>query len=210
MADKRLTKVATKLLEGYLIDQWSDFENFEFLNDVEFLDQLNNHISFLGKKCIQTPCGGGYFLIYLDIESDPEIKKVITKQFEENVSKMEPLVDWLRLFRKAGGRNEPLIGGDRISAGEILVEVEKSKHVQKGLKELSAKLGKTASTVKDQINGVIQFLVQREYLVPVGVVGTELLATSRWSIFYDEAEYLAEHNAIDITQTDDVEQGELL
>ena len=55
MADKRLTKVATKLLEGYLIDQWSDFENFEFLNDVEFLDQLNNHISFLGKKCIQTP-----------------------------------------------------------------------------------------------------------------------------------------------------------
>jgi hypothetical protein len=43
MADKRLTKVATKLLEGYLIDQWSDFENFEFLNDVEFLDQLNNH-----------------------------------------------------------------------------------------------------------------------------------------------------------------------
>ena len=50
MADKRLTKVATKLLEGYLIDQWSDFENFEFLNDVEFLDQLNNHISFLGKK----------------------------------------------------------------------------------------------------------------------------------------------------------------
>ena len=43
MADKRLTKVATKLLEGYLIDQWSDFENFEFLNDVEFLDQLSVH-----------------------------------------------------------------------------------------------------------------------------------------------------------------------
>ena len=47
MADKRLTKVATKLLEGYLINQWSVIENFEFLNDVEFLDQLNNHINFI-------------------------------------------------------------------------------------------------------------------------------------------------------------------
>lgn len=209
MINKRLMLIANKLLEGYLIDQWNDFENYEFLNNTGYLAELNNHIAFLGKKCIQTPCGGGYFLVYLDI-NDPHIKKVITKQLEENVMKLEPLIDWLRLFRKAGGRNEPLIGGDRITSGEILVEVEKSKHVQKGLKELSAKIGKTASTVKDQINGVLQFLVQREYLVAVGVVGTEYLATSRWSIFYEELQYIAEHNAIDTSQVDDLEQGALI
>ncbi|MFC2998163.1 hypothetical protein ACFODO_23515 [Acinetobacter sichuanensis] len=209
MINKRLMIIANKLLEGYLIDQWNDFENYEFLNNTSYLKELNNHIEFLGKKCIQTPCGGGYFLVYLDIH-DLHIKKVITKQLEENVMKLEPFIDWLRLFRKAGGRNEPLIGGDRITSGEILVEVEKSKHVQKGLKELSAKIGKTASTVKDQINGVLQFLVQREYLVPVGVVGTEYLATSRWSIFYEELQYIAEHNAIDTSQIDDLEQGVLI
>lgn len=209
MINKRLMIIANKLLEGYLIDQWNDFENYEFLNNTSYLEELNNHIEFLGKKCIQTPCGGGYFLVYLDIH-DLHIKKVITKQLEENVMKLEPFIDWLRLFRKAGGRNEPLIGGDRITSGEILVEVEKSKHVQKGLKELSAKIGKTASTVKDQINGVLQFLVQREYLVPVGVVGTEYLATSRWSIFYEELQYIAEHNAIDTSQIDDLEQGVLI
>ena len=209
MINKRLMAIANKLLEGYLIDQWNDFENYEFLNDSIFLEDLNNHIRFLGKKCIQTPCGGGYFLVYLDI-NDPHIKKIITKQLEENVMKLEPLIDWLRLFRKAGGRNEPLFGGDRITSGEILVEVEKSKHVQKGLKELSAKIGKTASTVKDQINGILQFLVQREYLVPVGVVGTEYLATSRWSIFYEELQYIAEHNAIETSPVDDREQGALI
>ncbi|MDQ9021847.1 hypothetical protein RFI02_12095 [Acinetobacter sichuanensis] len=209
MINKRLMIIVNKLLEGYLIDQWNDFENYEFLNNTSYLEELNNHIEFLGKKCIQTPCGGGYFLVYLDIH-DLHIKKVITKQLEENVMKLEPFIDWLRLFRKAGGRNEPLIGGDRITSGEILVEVEKSKHVQKGLKELSAKIGKTASTVKDQINGVLQFLVQREYLVPVGVVGTEYLATSRWSIFYEELQYIAEHNAIDTSQIDDLEQGVLI
>lgn len=209
MINKRLMAIANKLLEGYLIDQWNDFENYEFLNNASYLEELNDHIGFLGKKCIQTPCSGGYFLIYLDI-NDPYIKKAITKQLEENVIKLEPFIDWLRLFRKMGGRNEPLIGGDRITSGEILVEVEKSKHVQKGLKELSAKIGKTASTVKDQINGILQFLVQREYLVPVGVVGTEYLATSRWSIFYEELQYIAEHNAIDTSQVDDLEQGTLI
>lgn len=210
MINKRLTIVANKLLEGYLIDQWCDFENFEFLKDPEFFNDLNDRISFLGKKCIQTPCGGGYFLVYIDIETNPDVKKIITKQLEENVSKLEPIIDWLRLFRKASGGNEPLIGGDRVFIGEIITEIGKSKHVLNGLKELSAKLGKSSSTAKDQLNGVIQFLVQREYLVPVGMDGFEYLATSRWSVFYNEAQYLAEHNAIDTSQVDDLEQGALL
>lgn len=46
MINKRLMAIANKLLEGYLIDQWNDFENYEFLNDSIFLEDLNNHIRF--------------------------------------------------------------------------------------------------------------------------------------------------------------------
>lgn len=209
-SSKSFKKAVLKLMDGHIVDQWSDPELYEALKDPILLDEINGYLELIDKRCIETTGGHGFYAVYEDLDTEIEHQKIVKKQFEENATKIEPIVDWLRLLRFSNNTNIAINCGDIISYADILSEVEKSTHLQKMLKELSNKIGKSASSVKEQLNGILQYLVNKDYLLPTGTTGTTFVATSRWAIFFDELQFICDHNSIDYTQVAEPEQGDLL
>lgn len=100
--------------------------------------------------------------------------------------------------------------GDTVTYGELITEVERSPLIMSQLKELVIKLGKASTSPKEQISSVLQYLVSNQYLHPTGNTGTTYIATAKWSVFYDELEYICTFNGINYDEIPEPEQGELI
>ncbi|ENV16179.1 hypothetical protein [Acinetobacter guillouiae] len=182
-----------QLLRGEIIDIWMDKSLYTDLCQSDNLDEVNAYLSRLNRMCIRSNDGNGFYCAYLNIDH-PEIQKTIQRQFNEFVSKIEAIVQWMRLCRTLTNDSKPIEYGDVISKGQLLINVEQSQLGSEQLKKLAQKLGKqsTSTNASDQLQFVLNYLQEEKYLILAGHdAGTTYRATAKWSLFYEQLEYIS-------------------
>ncbi|WP_336936088.1 hypothetical protein [Acinetobacter beijerinckii] len=181
------------LLRGEIIDAWLDKSLYSDLCQPDNLQEINNFLFRLNRTCVRSNDGNGFYCAYLDIES-AEIHKIIQRQFNDFVSKIEPIVQWIRLCRTLTNDSKPIEYADTISKGSLLTSVEQSHLGSEQLKKLAQKVGKqTMSTnASEQLQYVLNYLQDEKYLILAGHdAGTTYRATAKWSLFYEQLEYIS-------------------
>ncbi|MEB3754869.1 hypothetical protein [Acinetobacter sp. MD2(2019)] len=182
-----------RLLRGEVIDAWLNKSLYSDLCQPEHLQEVNNFLFKLNRRCVHSNDGNGFYCAYLDIESS-EIRKIIQRQFNDVVSKIEPIVQWIRLCRTLTNDSKPIEYGDIISKGSLLTSVEQSHLGSEQLKKLAQKVGKqtTSTNASEQLQYVLNYLLDEKYLILGGNdAGTTYRATAKWSLFYEQLEYIS-------------------
>lgn len=193
MNHQSLGECIERLLRGEIIDAWLDKSLYSDLCQPDHLQEINHFLSRLNRNCVRSNDGNGFYCAYLDIES-PEVRKIIQRQFNDFVSKIEPIVQWIRLCRTLTNDSRPIEYGDVISKGQLLTSVEQSHLGSEQLKKLAQKVGKqsTSTNASDQLQYVLSHLQEEKYLILAGHdAGTTYRATAKWSLFYEQLEYIS-------------------
>ena len=182
-----------RLLAGEIIDAWLDKSLFTDLCQPENLQEVNLFLAKMNRECVSSNDGNGYYCAYLNIDQ-PDIRKTIQRQFNDFVAKIEIIVQWLRLCRNLTDGSKPIEYGDSISKGQLLTGVEQSQLSNEQLKTLAQKIGKqsVSTNASDQLQFVLDYLVNEKYLILSGHdAGTTYRATAKWSLFYEQLEYIS-------------------
>ena len=182
-----------RLLRGEIIDAWVDKSLYADLCQPENLDEINAFLSRLNRVCVCSNDGNGFYCAYINIDH-PEIRKTIQRQFNEFVAKIEVIVQWIRLCRTLTNDSKPIEYADVISKGQLLTSVEQSQLGGEQLKKLAQKIGKqsVSTNASDQLQFVLNYLENEKYLILSGHdAGTTYRATAKWSLFYEQLEYIS-------------------
>lgn len=182
-----------RLLRGEVIDALVNKSLYTDLCQPENLQEINTFISKLNRVCVCSSDGNGFYCAYVNIDS-PDIRKTIQRQFNEFVSKIEVNVQWMRMCRNLTNDSKPIEYGDVISKGQLLTGVEQSQLGSEQLKKLAQKIGKQSmsTNASDQLQFVLNYLEDEKYLILAGHdAGTTYRATAKWSLFYEQLEYIS-------------------
>ncbi len=210
MSDKsRFGECVRALLSGKVICQETDEILFQYLEDELHKSDIRDFLARLDLTLGQTRDRAGYFCAYADPE-DKAAKRAIRSQFERLLKEMEGLVAWLILLRSTQDDSRPLKAGDLLREAELLEAIEASPELQKRLEDVVHHLGvlRSGQNAKGMLNSILKHLVKHDYLKEVGA-GSHYRATAKWSLLYDQLEFIRQHEDMPEAPAPEGGQGEL-
>jgi len=100
----------------------------------------------------------------------------------------------------------------QLKESELLAAIEESNSLKLLLESIAQKLkaGGKSTEARAKLTAVIKYLVDHSYLKTMGGAGTQFVATAKWSLLYDQLEFIRSYDAIEIAQDDNNQQQELL
>ena len=204
------SQILNTLLAGKIISEYTHKELFNALRQTHVLEEINETLHVLDRRCVMSTNNSAYFCVYSRSNLTKEQAEIVRKHFEESKFRLEFVVSWAEFCRSELSKNSlPIQSGDIISYTDLLRVTDESSIAKAKLADLIKRIKRNSSTIKEQVNSVLQYLVDQEYLVPTGNNGVAYLATGKWSVMYDELEFMCHHHNISF-DTPELEQGELL
>ncbi|MFD1243823.1 condensin complex protein MksE [Paralysiella testudinis] len=182
--------ICHQLLSGNIIDQVRFPHLYDELTNEDFLNQVNDFLAKLQRRCTGTANGSGYYCVYTDARS-PEVQAAVRRQFNEWAEKIEPLLMWLRLCRNVSENDHPIRSGEIIRHSELLVHIEQSERARSQLAEIIKLLERKSSEAKEQLNSLLGYLEKEHYLYPINNSGAVYRATAKWDLLYEQLAYIA-------------------
>ncbi|MGK5737097.1 MULTISPECIES: hypothetical protein [Acinetobacter] len=204
------SQILNTLLAGKIISEHTHKEFFNTLRQTRALEEINETLHVLDRRCVLSTNNSAYFCVYSRTNLSKEEAEVIRKHFEESKFRLDFVASWAEFCRSELSNNSlPIQSGDIISYTDLLRVADESSIAKAKLADLIKRIKRNSTTIKDQVHSVLQYLVDQEYLVPTGNNGVAYLATGKWSVMYDELEFMCLHHNLSFDHPDP-EQGELL
>ncbi len=199
------------LLAGEVICEISNDGLYRFLEDGANRDEVNSFLYRIDRILLQTGDKAGYYCGY----NHPELaKQKIRRQFDQVASEFDGLVQWLRLARSARNGDRPLVTADELKEADLLEAIEDSPHLQAQLADVAHKLkaGRIQTEAKQKLRAVLEQLADNGYLHKKSSAGSVYAATAKWSLLYEQLEFVRQFEGIDLNAGQEVtehNQGEL-
>ncbi len=200
-------KVIMKLLAQNVLCEISSPEEFRFVEQEHNQEQVDKHLHAIGRHLSKTSDKLGYFCAYNIIDNSKKRIKV-QKQFESFVVDLEGIIDWLRLVRSIDRDSRPLVPGTQLKESELLSAIEESNSLKQQLESISQKLktGGKSIEARAKLTSVLKYLVEDKFLKPMGGTGTQFVATAKWSLLYDQLEFIRMYDSIDTPEKEEYQQ----
>ena len=99
------------------------------------------------------------------------------------------------MVRNIDSDSRPIDAGTRLNESELLAAIEESSSLSTQLENIAHKFkkGGKSSESKVKLQTVIQYLSDQQYLMPIGSSGSVYIATAKWSLLYDQLEFIRSH-----------------
>lgn len=203
-------EVIMQLLAQSVVCEISSPECFRFIEQEHNREQIDKHLHAIGRHLAQTSDKLGYFCAYNVLDTSKKRSRT-QKQFESFVIDLEGIIDWLRLVRSIDQDSRPLVAGAQVKESELLSAIEESNSLKQQLESISQKLktGGKSTEARAKLTAVLKYLVEQNYLKPMGGTGTQFMATAKWSLLYDQLDFIRSYDAIEIASETE-QQRELL
>ena len=163
-----------------------------FLSTSINLTEMNEYLFKISKKVVKTSDGLGLRCVYIDVDC-AEKKRSVQKDFEELTQVLEGLVTWLRLARHIDVDSRPIMAGSILFESDLLAAIEESQPLASQLELIAKKLKRAQKSIesKTKLSSVLGYLVNEGYLLNKAGTGSIYQATAKWSLLYDQLEFLA-------------------
>jgi len=210
MISERFESCIEALLNRAIICEVTNPELYRYLLDDENLNAAQKFLQQIGRKVVKTRDKAGFYCAYRDLEN-PKHRAAVKREFQFVQSTFEGLILWLRLVRRTHSDSRPIEAGYRLTESELLAAIESSGALNSQLDEISHRLRRDQKSQesKTKLRGVLKYLTDNAFFVSTGGSGSVYLATAKWSLVYDQLDYICQFEGIDITESKGEEQAEL-
>ncbi|MDO5352743.1 MAG: hypothetical protein Q4E81_07940 [Succinatimonas sp.] len=181
-----------KLLAGEVIGSETTPQLMRYLEDSENLKNVNIWLMQIKRLVAQTQDKRGFYCVYANLD-DESRKRQIRSQFDEALNDFNGLVDWLRLCRSISHDARPLEAGDILRESELLAAIENSNTLSSQLERIADKFqrAKKSVTTNNRLRSVLEYLTTKGFFCVSNASGSVYIATAKWSLLYDELEFIA-------------------
>jgi hypothetical protein len=189
------------LLSGEVICEVSDSDLFRYFLKREKYEHVEKYLYQIGRKITKTRDGAGFYCVYNDI-SNPKHSKAAKRQLEIAQESFEGLIIWLRLARRVEPDSRPIEAGSRLVESELLAAIEGSSSLKDQLDEVAHRLKRDQKSIESKVKlrGVLKYLSDNGFLKGIGGSGSVYIATAKWSLLYDQLDFLAQYEGIYISE----------
>ena len=127
------------------------------------------------------------------------------RQFENVTVNLEGLVSWLRLIRNIDSDSRPIEAGTRLNESELLAAIEESSSLSAQLENIAHKFKKSGKSAeaKFKLQNVMQYLCDQQYFTAIGSSGSVYIATAKWSLLYDQLQFIRSHEGFAEAESDE-------
>ncbi|MEZ9140515.1 MULTISPECIES: condensin complex protein MksE [unclassified Shewanella] len=207
---ERFESCIETLLNGDVVCEASQPELYRYLLDHENLNSIQKFLHQIGRKIITTRDKAGFFCAYKDL-SNPKHRADVKRQFEIIQASFEGLILWLRLVRRTDPDSRPIEAGYRLLESELLAAIEDSASLNSQLDEIAHRLRRDHKSTesKSKLRGILKYLTEHGFLISVGGSGAVYIATAKWSLVYDQLDFICQFEGIDTSQPKDEVQKEM-
>ena len=194
MLDDRFEKTVTLLSEQKVICETIYPECYRFILKDSNREEVNAYLHKIGRSTARTNDSKGFYCIFSSLD-DRKKRQLAQKQFETIVVNLEGFVSWLRLIRNIDKDARPLEAGTRLNESELLAAIDESSTLSVQLENIAHKFkkGGKSSETKSKLNSVLQYLCDNQYLHSIGKSGSVYVATGKWSVLYDQLDFIRSH-----------------
>lgn len=201
----------TRLLDQDVICEIMTPESYRFLQDEQHQHEVEQYLHRIGRSVSRTSDRLGFYCIYNQID-DPKKRAATLKHFETFVVDLEGIIDWLRLVRATHPEARPLEAGMPLNESSLLGAIEESSSLKLQLEKISQsfKRGGKSLEASVKLKSVLAYLKDNGYLKPMGTTGTQYVATAKWSLLYDQLEFIRQYDKLGETDSEDSHQIDLL
>ena len=198
------------LLNQNIVCEVSNSDCFSYLDTPDNEESVNNFLHRIGRKVARTRDRKGFYCVFSSIE-DKTKRNAVEKHFEYIIINLEGLIDWLRLVRNADHESRPIEAGMRVKESELLAAIEESSSLKLQLENIAHKFkrAQNSTETKTKLRSILQHLVDEKYLTSIGGSGSVYIATAKWSLIYDQLEFIKLYEGIEGESGGNEEQAEL-
>jgi len=195
-----------KLLLGKVICETSSPDVFGFLVMNGNRKDVSDYIQRVGLNLSMTRDMKGYYGAIAEPNSGD--KQSIRTRFNHVVKSLEGLILLMRMLKSMSPRSRPINVMDILKESTLTAAIEDAPSLEGQLNEVALKLkiGKTGGP-KAKISSLLKYLEQHEYLTPQDKNGLQYKATAKWSLLYDQLEFIQKNESIPLKE--DTSQEEL-
>jgi len=204
----RFEKCIESLLSQEVICEVSNAENFNYLEKQEHQDEVSEFLHRIGRKVIKTRDQKGYYCVFSSIDSQKK-RNAVLRQFEHVIANLEGLIDWVRLVRSIDSDARPIEPGLRIYESEFLAAIEESSSLKVQLESIAKKLKRSPNSneARTKLRSILQYLVEENFLNSMGSSGSVFIATAKWSLIYDQLEFIRCYDGFEDEVVHEEQQG---
>lgn len=191
----------TALLSGRVICAISHEEEHSYLRDERRFEDVDSYLHRMGRRVRRTSDGQGFYLVYNALDNGHQ--KEVQQHFNTFVGKLDGLIAWLRLSRGVMGEAKPMEYGEVIRESELLGAIEESAPLEAQLSVVAQKLNPNSSkqNAKGKLSSVLNYLRDEQFLVLTGGrAGTVYRATAKWSLLYEQLNFIRQHDGLLISE----------
>lgn len=201
----------SRLLDQQVICGITTPECYRFLQDEQHQNEVDQYLHRIGRSVSRTRDHLGFYCVYNHI-NDAKKRAATLKHFESFVVDLEGIIDWLRLVRATHPEARPLEAGMPLNESFLLAAIEESSSLTLQLEKIaqSLKRGGKSLAASVKLKSVLAYLKDHGYLKPMGTTGTQYTATAKWSLLYDQLEFIHQYDKLDEPDSDDSHQIDLL
>jgi hypothetical protein len=198
---ERFESCIEALLNGEVLCEVTENELFRYLSDHENLSSIQKYLHQIGRKVITTRDKAGFFCAYRDL-SNPKHRAAVKRQFEGAQGALEGLILWLRLVRRTDPDSRPIEAGYRLMESELLAAIEGSASLNSQLDEIAHRLRRDQKSIesKTKLRGLLKYLTDHGFLKSIGGSGAVYIATAKWSLIYDQLDFICQFEGIELTE----------
>ncbi len=195
-----------KLLLGKVICETSSPDIFGFLVMNGNKKDVSDYIQRIGLDLSMTKDMKGYYGSIAEPSSGD--KKSIRSRFDHVAKSLEGLVLLMRMLKSLSPRSRPINAMDVLKESTLIKAIEDAPSLEGQLNEVTLKLkiGKSGQS-KAKVSALLKYLEQHEYLAPQDKNGLQYKATAKWSLLYDQLEFIQKNESIPLKE--DTNQEEL-
>jgi len=207
---ERFESCIEALLNGDVLCEVTQPELYRYLLEEENLNSIQKFLHQISKKIITTRDKTGFFCAYKDL-SNPKHRAAVKREFEVVQASFEGLILWLRLVRRTDPDSRPIEAGYRLMESELLAAIEDSASLNSQLDEISHRLRRDQKSIesKAKLRGVLKYLTDNGFLISVGGSGAVYIATAKWSLVYDQLDFICQFEGVDLSETKGEVQKEM-
>ncbi|MFM2481371.1 condensin complex protein MksE [Celerinatantimonas sp. YJH-8] len=154
-----------RLLRGEFICQVSDEDAFRHLSDLKTHEDIDHYLRPLNRRLVASTDGSVFFLGYVELNG--AAREQLTRQFNETIQALLPLLEWMQLVQEAMGQDRALSAGDTLKLQEFVLRCEDNQSLRQRLNQLAADrfFNSHSEALDNQIKLIFRRLKEHGYLL---------------------------------------------
>ncbi|XKG32445.1 hypothetical protein LG277_02490 [Vreelandella aquamarina] len=199
-----------RLLAGEFVCAVSDESAFRQLQDDSLREALDAYLRPLNRRLASNSEGSVYFLAWRQV--DDAAREQLSRQLNETVHHLLPLLEWLQLVQEALGRDAVLAPGDVLKPGELQARSEDNPSLRERIERLATDsfFGSQSEQLDAQVKQVFKRLKEHGYLLQPHSDRQVYLVTGKIDYLIDWVRFIRDEEQLPIDTQGEASQETLL